>query len=48
MNDHQRNAKYSGVRDGMRLLTAMSNEYSGADRCFRTTDSSSRFWTPYL
>ena len=24
MNDHQKNAQYSGVRDGMRLLTAMS------------------------
>ena len=36
MNDHQKNAQYSGVRDGMRLLTAMSNQYFAMDRCFRT------------
>jgi len=38
VNDHQENAQYSGVRDGMRLLTAMFNQYFGADRCFRAKD----------
>jgi hypothetical protein len=41
MNDHRKYAQYSGVRDGMRILTAMSNQYFGADRCFREIDSSS-------
>jgi quercetin dioxygenase-like cupin family protein len=48
MNDHQKNAQYSRVRDGMRLLTATFNQYFAADRCSRPRDSSSRFWTPYL
>ena len=34
MNDHQKNAQ-SGVCAGMRLPTAMFNEYFGADRGFR-------------
>jgi len=32
MNDDQKAAQYSGVRGGMRLLTAISNQYFGADR----------------
>ncbi len=48
MNDHQKNAQYSGVRDGDASCPRCTTNTLVRIEAFYAIESSSRFRTPYL